>query len=181
MSEQSGLPLGTMGTVIEKLAETNYQIWPLRMTNCLLREGLWDLTTGTESVIVAPRVEDTDYETQEEKYLAQRKLIQKAIEILLLGMTDAIAINYYGTLWESPRKIWEDIRRTYETETGYDANHLQMELYECQLEDCGTVRAFINKLKEIKDKLIICGQQPTHSQMAFYLFNGLPETAEWKT
>ena len=56
-----------------------------------------------------------------------------------------------------------------------------MELYECQLEDCRTVRAFINKLKEIKDKLIICGQQPTHSQMAFHLFNGLPKTAEWKT
>jgi len=56
-----------------------------------------------------------------------------------------------------------------------------MELYECQLEDCRTVRAFINKLKEIKDKLIFCCQQPTHSQMTFHLFNGQPKTAEWKT
>jgi len=134
MSEQSGLPLGTMGAVIEKLAETNYRIWALRMTDCLVREGLWDIATGTERVIIAPLAEDTDYEMQQKKYLAQRKQIQKAIRILRLGMTDAIAVNYYSTLWESARKIWEDVRRTYKTEAGYDANHLQMELYECQLE-----------------------------------------------
>jgi len=151
------------------------------MTDWLLREGLWDLATGTESFIVAPLAEDTDYETQQEKYLAQRKRIQKAIGILRLGMTDAIAVNYYSTLLESPLEIWEDVRRDYKTETGCDPNHLQMELYECQLEDSGTGRAFINKLNAIKDKLIICGQPPTHSQMAFHLFNGLPKTAKWTT
>jgi len=71
MSEQSGLPLGTMGTVIQKLVETNYQIWAVGITDCLLREGLWDLTTRTQTVIVVPLAEDTDYETQHEKYLAQ--------------------------------------------------------------------------------------------------------------
>lgn len=181
MSEQSGLPLGSMGTVIEKLAETNYRIWALRMTDCLLREGLWDLTTGTENIITIPSTDDDKYETVYEKYLTQRKRTHKAIGILRLGMTDAIAINYYDSKWDTPQRIWEDVKRTYETVTGYDANHLQIELYECRLDDCGTVRAYINKLKEIQDKLVICGQQSSHSQMAFHLFNGLPKTDEWKT
>ena len=47
---------------------------------------------------------------------------------------DAIAVNYYGTLWESSQTIWENIRRTYKMETKYDVNHLQIEIYECQLE-----------------------------------------------
>jgi len=132
MSEQSGLTWGTMGMVIERLPATNYRIWALRITNCLICEGLWDLTTGTESDIVAPLGEDTDYEMQHEKYLAQRKRIQNAIVILHLGMTDVIAFHYCGTLWESPGKIWEDVRRSYMTETRYYANYLQMELYECQ-------------------------------------------------
>jgi len=75
----------------------------------------------------------------------------------------------------------EDVRRTYENETGCVANNLQIELYECQQEDGRTVCEFINKLKEIKDKLIISGNQPSNSQMAFYFFNGLPKTAKWKT
>jgi len=72
MSEHSGQLLGTMGTVIERLAEMNYWICAERMTDCLLRKGLWDLTPGAESFILAHEAEDTDYKTQEEKYLAQR-------------------------------------------------------------------------------------------------------------
>jgi len=48
-----------------------------------------------ESMIVAPVAPDTDYKTQEVKYLVQRKRMQKGIGILSHGMTDAIAINYY--------------------------------------------------------------------------------------
>jgi len=54
MSEQSGLQLSMRGMVIEKLAETKYRIFALQMTDCLLREGLRDLTTGTVKVIVVP-------------------------------------------------------------------------------------------------------------------------------
>ena len=67
MSEQSGLPLGSMGTVIEKLAESNYCIWALRMTDYLLHKSLWDLTTGMESVITLPATDDDKYEIVYEK------------------------------------------------------------------------------------------------------------------
>jgi len=95
-------------------------------------------------------------------------------------MADAIIINYDESYWDSPRKIWDDVKRNYVVLVSYDANHLQMDLYECQLEDCGTALAFFNKLKEIKDKLSLCGQTPTTVQMVFHIFNGLPKTTEWK-
>ena len=98
MSEQSGLPLSTMGSVIERLPVTNYQIWALRMIDCLLCEGLWDLTTGIENDIVVAPLEATDYQRLEEKYLGQGKQIEKAIGMLRLEITDTIAVNYYSTL-----------------------------------------------------------------------------------
>ena len=90
--------MGTRGIVIGKLAATNYWIRALQMTNCLHCEGLWDLTTGTESIIVAHREEAIDYKILKVKYLMQRKQIQKAIGILHLWMTDVIAVNHYGIL-----------------------------------------------------------------------------------
>ena len=63
----------------------------------------------------------------------------------------------------------------------YDKNHLRVELYECKLEDCGTVSAYLCKLKEIKDKLGICGKIVTADEMIFQTFHGLPGTPEWKT
>ena len=45
-------------------------------------------------------------------------------------MTDAIVINYYDSKWDIPHKIVDDVKRNYERVTGYDVNHVQMELYE---------------------------------------------------
>ena len=56
-----------------------------------------------------------------------------------------------------------------------------MELYEYKREDCGTLSAYLCKLKEIKDKLGICGKTVTADEMIFQTFHGLPRTPEWKT
>jgi len=56
-----------------------------------------------------------------------------------------------------------------------------VELYECQLEDSGTVLTFLNKLKEIKNNLSLSGQTRSTAQMVFHIFNGIPKTTEWKT
>jgi len=53
----------------------------------------------------------------------QRRRIQKAVETLRLGMTDAIAVSYYNEVWITPGKIWKDVQSNYETVVGYDANH----------------------------------------------------------
>jgi len=57
-------------------------------------------------------------------------------------MADAIVINYDESYGDSPRKIWDDVKRNNKVLVSYEANQLQMELYECQLEDSGTILAF---------------------------------------
>jgi len=75
-------------------------------------------------------------------------------------MADVRVMNYDESYWDSPKNIWDDVKRNYEVLVSYDANYLQRELYEYQREDCGPVLAFLNKLKEIKDKLSLCDQTP---------------------
>ena len=181
MSEQDGLPLGKSVMIVEKLDGTNYRMWSIRIAAYLGTEGLWDLMTGTEEVLKVPEKEDTDDKVLQQEYMSQRRRVQKAIRALKLEMADAIVISYNESYWDSARKVWTMSNENYEVLVSYDANSLQMELYECQLEDYGTVRAFLNKLKEIKEKLSLCGQTPSIAQIVFPLFNGLPTTTEWKT
>ena len=145
MSEQDDLPLGKSGMMLEKLNGTNYWMWSIRMAVYLGTEGLWDQTTGTEEVLKASEKDDTDFKVLQQEYISQRRRVQKAIGALKLARADAIVINYAESYWDSPWKIWDDVKRNYEVLVNYDANHLQKELYECQLEDCGTVLALLDK------------------------------------
>jgi len=157
----------------------------MRMTDVLQREGQWDLMIGDEEIVKRPDstilVLPREYQTALDQYQAQRRRIQKAVGTLRLGMTDAIAVFYYNEVWIPPGKIWKDVQSNYETVGGYDANHLQRELYEWNLDKCGTVLEYINKIRELRDKLVISGNKPTYAQMIFHLFEGLPKTPEWKT
>ena len=49
------------------------------------------------------------------------------------------------------------------------------------LEECGTVLEYINKIRELRDKLVISGNTPTYAQLILHLFEGLPKTPEGKT
>jgi len=184
MTEQEG-SVSLMGSGFPKLDGTNYHMWSMRMTDVLQREGLWDWTIGDEEIVKRPDstilVLPREYQTALDRYQAQRSRIQKAVGTLRLGMTDAIALSYYNEVWITPGKIWKDVQSNYETVVGYDANHLQKELYECNLEECRTVLEYINKICKLRDKLVISGNTPTYAQMIFHLFEGLPKTPEWKT
>ena len=160
-------------------------MWSMRMTDILQREGLWDLTIGNEAIVKCPDstilVLHREYQTALDRYQAQRRRIQKAVGTLCLGMTAAIPVSYYNEVWIIPGKIWKDVQSNYETVVGYDTNHLQKELYEYNLEKCGTVLEYINKIRELRDQLVISGNTPTYAHMIFHLFEGLPKTPEWKT
>ena len=95
---------------IEKLVETNYEIWSLEMNSYLLREGLWRLTTGVESVLKEPDTRDIDYKELYKAWDAQQLRIERAIGILRGAMTHPMAKNYVGTIWNTPKRIWDDVQ-----------------------------------------------------------------------
>jgi len=168
-----------------KLDGTNYHMWSMRMTDVLQLEGLWDLMIGDQEIVKRPDstilILPREYQTALDRYQAQRRRIQKAVGTPRLGMTDAIAVSYYNKVWITPGKIWKDVQSNYETVVGYEANQLQKELYECNVEQWGTVLEYINKIRELRDKLVISANTPTHAQMIFLLLEGLPKMPEWKT
>jgi len=184
LTEQEG-SVSLIGSGFPKLDGTNYRMWFMRMTDVLHQEGLWDLTIGDEEIVKRPDstilVLPREYQTALDRYQARRRRIQKAVGTLRLGMTEAIAVSFYNEVWITPGKIWKDVQSNYKTVVGYDANHLQKELYEYNIEECGTVLKYINKIRELRDKLVISGNTPTYAQMIFHLFEGLPKTPEWKT
>ena len=96
-------------------------------------------------------------------------------------MTDKIADNYEDDIWSSPAKIWKDINKRYETAVGYDAKHLQKELYQCKLEEEGTVLDYLNKIDGLCNKLKMCKNTPTEAQIIFHILDGLPDTQDWDT
>jgi len=58
-------------------------------------------------------------------------------------------------MYITPGKIWKDVQSNYETVVGYDANHLQKELYEGNLEECRTVLEYINKICKLRISLLL--------------------------
>ena len=97
------------------------------------------------------------------------------------AMTKGLSVNYYGEAYETPGDIWNDVVASYETITNYHAHHLHNELYNTTLEECRTVRNYLNRLRELRDKLALCEQLPSYAQLIFHLFAGLPKTPEWRT
>jgi len=171
-----------MGSDFPKLDATKYCMRSMPKTDVLQREGLWDLTIGDEEIVKQPDstifVLPREYQTALDRYQAQRRRIQKAVGTLCLGMTDTITVSYYNEVWIIPGKNWKDVQSNYETVGGYDANHLQKELYEYNLEECGTGLKYINKIRKLQDKLVISRNTPTYAQMIFPLFESLPKTPE---
>ena len=96
-------------------------------------------------------------------------------------MIKDLAERYYESVDETHGDIWNDIVASYETITNYDANHLQNQLYNTILEECGTVHDYRNRLRELRDNLALCEQLPSDAQLIFYLLAGLPKTPEWRT
>jgi len=117
-----------------------------------------------------------------EKYEKQDLRMQKASGTLRMGMTDAIALRYDNEMeWTTPSRIWLDAHANYQTATSYDANHLQPELNESTLEESGTVLEYSNNIRELRDKLVTCGQTPSYAHLIFHILEGLPGTPEWPT
>ena len=181
MNEQAGSS-SLVGMSFDKLDGTNYRLWVMRMTHLLQREGLWELTTEEEPILEKPDPDskEENYERKLDRYELQRRRIYKAIGTLCLGMTDGMAVGYSTPFYSTPARIWQDIGSKYETTVSYDTNYLQRELYECRLEEEGTVMNYLNKIREIRDKLAISGETPTHKTLIFHIFEGLPTTQEWE-
>ena len=183
MTKQEG-SASSSGMRFAKLDGTNYREWVMDMQDFLQREGLWRLTIGKEEILEEPKEEsrfDRDYEKRKEKYEAQQQRIEKATGTLRSAMTKGLSVSYYGSGYETPGDIWNNVVASNETITNYDAHHLYNELYNTTLEECGTVRDYLNRLRELRDKLALCEQLPSYAQLIFHLFAGLPKTTEWRT
>ena len=178
MNEHDGSS-SLVGMSFDKLNGTNYKGWVSRMRRLLQRESLWDLTTNEEVILRRPELGSTDgdYEKKLERYQDQRRRIQKAVITICLAMTDQIADNYEDDhVWSTPGKIWKDINKRYETAVTYDAQHLQKELYQCRLEEEGTVLNYLNKIDGLCNKFKMCNNSPTDTQIIFHILDGLPDT-----
>ena len=183
MTEQEG-SASSSGMRFAKLDGTNYREWVMDMQDFLQREGLWRLTIGKEEILEEPKEEsrfDRDYEKRKEKYEAQQQRSEKATGTIRSAMTKGLSVNYYSEAYETPGDIWNDVVSSYETITNYDAHHLHNELYNTTLQECGTVRDYLNRLREHRDKLALCEQLPSYAQLILHLFADLPKTPEWRT
>ena len=101
------------------------------MQDYLQREGLWRLTIGNEEILEEPKEEsrfDRDHEKRKEKYDAQQQRIEKATGTLRSAMTKGLSVSYYGSAYETPGDIWNDVLASYETITNYNAHSLHNEL-----------------------------------------------------
>ena len=61
-------------------------------------------------------------------------------------MTKGLSVGYYGSAYWTPRDICNNVVASYETIMNYDAHHPHNKLYNTTLEECGSVRDYLNRL-----------------------------------
>jgi len=110
-----------------------YRDWAVPMRLLLKREGLWDLVgedliqeAEEERDVVAPRRQRRADEQQEEEDRQHRRMIRD-----LFGLPRSMAMD--KKMEENPRKIWQQLRSTYERRGEDHIVKLQQQLLEALL------------------------------------------------
>ena len=96
-------------------------------------------------------------------------------------MTKGPSVSYYGSGNKKRGDIWNDMVASYVAITNYDVHHLHNKLYNITLEEWHTVGDYLNRVRELRDKLTLGEQLASYAQLIFHLFAGLRKTTEWRT
>ena len=140
------------------------------MIDVLLSEDLWFIVCGEDK--------GPGEGGSAEKKVAWKARSARAAASIRLAMDDKVRARYTEDKYPvDPVALWAKVEEDHKALVALDKNFLLTQLYDCKLEEHGTVASYVDALNAIVDNLRTCGKTVDDDDRWFYLTNGLP--ASW--
>ena len=150
---------------ITPLNDKNYATWKLQMKMLLIKEDLFSLVDGTETVPAegATPAAVSTYNKKKSKTLANLVLAVDPKLLYLLGdPTD-------------PREVWQKLENTFQMKTWSNKLRLKKKLYNMKLESGENLQEHLKSFIELFDELSILGDPVSEEDRVINLLASLPD------
>lgn len=150
---------------ITSLNGSNYPTWKLQCRMGLMKDGLWDIVSTTET---RPS-EGADAQTKFDKRW------DKALAIIVLSI-DTSLLYMIGDDPTSPVEVWEKLANQFQKKTWANKLHLRKQLYSLKLQDGGSIQEHVKVMTETFNALSVIGDKITEEDRVVHLLASLPDT-----
>ena len=144
---------------------TNYPSWKVQCRMALIREGLWDIVTGTEK---APDGTDAD------KLAKFKARSDRALATIVLAVDPSLLYLVGDPV--DPAAVWNKLSGQFQKKTWANKLSLRKKLFSMKLSDNGSMNDYIKKMTEIFDELAVIAESVSDEDKVVYLLAGLPES-----
>ena len=150
-------------TVIVPLKGENYATWKVQCRMALVRDGLWGIVSGTETV--------PDPGQERQKFLARR---DRALATIVLAV-DPSLLYLLGDP-EDPVAVWKKLQNQFQKKTWANKLALRRRLHALVLKDGESVQDHVKTMTELFNELAIVGGAIEDEDQVVYLLASLPDS-----
>ena len=143
---------------------SNYPTWKIQCQLALMKEGLWNIVSGSESAPEAGGDRHT-------KFMARR---YRTLATIVLSV-DPSLLYVIGSP-EDPVKVWRKLADQFQKKTWANKLELRHKLYSLRLKDGDSVHCHKKTITEVFDGLSMVVDPISEEDRVVYLLASLPES-----
>lgn len=143
----------------------NYPTWKVQCRMALVKDSLWDIVRGTETL-----AEDATDEARK-KFVARS---DRALAVIVLAVDPSLL--YLLGEPENPGTVWKRLEEQFQRKTWANKLHLRRKLYALRLKEGGSVNEHIKVMTEIFEALAVIGDAVSEEDRVVHLLASLPES-----
>lgn len=163
---------------IEKLNDTNFATWLIQIELILTEKDAWSYITGIESkndfLATAEASSSAAKAAKAEKDWA--KLLSSARNTIMLSLSTNLLPEFAP--YKDPTDLMKHISAKYKRDLANSAQHLRARLHSSNLQQEGSVKAYVNRIKQTISDISTSGDIISESEKIYVLLQGLPH--DWE-
>ena len=145
------------------LNSTNYSTWKIQCKMALIKDGLWGIVNGTETV--------PEGAAEQAKFVLRK---DRALVIIVLAI-DPSLLYLIGADPKDPVVVWKALADQFQRKTWANKLELKRKLFSLRLADGGSVQDHIKAMTEVFDELTVMDDPVKEEDRVVYLLASLPE------
>ena len=149
---------------IAPLNGKNYSTWKIQCRMTLIKDGLWSIVIGTETLPEGNAEAIRKFNTRRDKALAIIVLSVDTTLLYLLGNP------------EDPKAVWLKLEEQFQRKTWANRLYLRRKLLSLRLLEGGSVNDHIKEMTEVFEELCVVGDAVSDEDRVVYLLASLPDS-----
>ena len=150
---------------IVPLKGSNYPTWKVQCRMALMKDGLWSIVNGTETI---PEEREAE---KRAKFMTRR---DRALALIVLSIEPSLL--YLLGDPEDPVVVWKKLSDQFQKKTWANKLGLRRRLYSLKLKEGESVQEHIRKMTEIFEELAVIGDPVKEEDRVVHLLASLPES-----